>query len=87
MAWNPSPKVADCRTIARKWGYPEVIIIALDEITGQVEMATYGETRKLCASAKDKGDAAFDAILAHAGCVAASSGQDIPDATPLFGEL
>ena len=61
MAWNPSPKVADCREIARKWGKEQVIILALDG-DGRLGMATYGHTPQLCACAKVLGDVAFDAI-------------------------
>lgn len=63
MAWNPNPKVADCRDIARKWDDKEqVIIIAIDG-DGIMEMATYGKTPKLCRCAKKLGDVAFDAIV------------------------
>ena len=61
MAWNPSPKVADCRYIARKWSKKQVIIIGIDD-RGQMEMATYGETKTLCAVTQVFGDAAFNAI-------------------------
>ncbi len=45
MAWNPSPKVADCREIARKWGGKhQVIVLAIDCAAGTLEMATYGHT-------------------------------------------
>jgi hypothetical protein len=62
MAWNPTPEVADCRDIARKWGDQEqVIIIAIDG-NGTTKMATYGKTMQLCRVAKVLGDAAFAAI-------------------------
>jgi len=61
MAWNPSPKVADCREIARKWHKEQVIIIALDG-DGRLEMATFGKTPHLCAVAKKLGDVGFDCI-------------------------
>ncbi len=65
MAWNPSPQVADCREIARKWGGQEqVIIIALDG-NGQMRMATYGKDRQLCTVAHTLGDVAFDAITKY----------------------
>ena len=65
MAWNPSPKVADCRDIARKWGNkPMVIILALDTGKGEISMATYGATKAQCAEAKRFGDAAYEAIEA-----------------------
>ena len=32
MAWNPKPKVADCRELARRWGNKdEIIVLAIDE--------------------------------------------------------
>lgn len=61
MAFNPHPKVADCREIARKWGKEQVIILAIDG-DGVMEMATYGETVALCKCAKVLGECAFDAI-------------------------
>ena len=64
MAWNPSPKVADCRVIALKWGMKQVIVIALDPEFGQIAMATYGETKALCAKTKELGDAAYAAVMA-----------------------
>ena len=63
MAWNPSPKVSDCRTIARKWKRDRVIILALDDRT--MEMASYGETKRLCDDAKKLGDVAYDAIMRY----------------------
>ena len=64
MAWNPSSKVADCRDIADKWGgRTQVIIIALDDRSGTIEMATYGQTKQLCEDAQKLGDAAYRAIL------------------------
>ena len=65
MAWNPSPKVADCREIARKWGHQQVIVIALNVADCKIEMATYGETKALCAEAKRLGDNAYQAVMDH----------------------
>lgn len=63
MAWNPSPKVADCREIARKWGNKhQVIILAVDRKAGTLQLVTYGETKALCADAKRLGDLAYSAI-------------------------
>jgi hypothetical protein len=68
MAWNPSPKVADCREIARKWDHDQVIIIALTPYSGKIEMASYGENKALCAMAQHLGDAAYRAVMsAYAG--------------------
>jgi hypothetical protein len=41
----------------------QVVIIALDTVSGQIAMATYGETKELCADAKRLGDAAYDAVM------------------------
>jgi len=62
MAWNPHPKVADCREIARKWGKRQVIIVGIDEIAGTLEVATYGNSRTQCADARHLGDIAYEAI-------------------------
>jgi len=61
MAWNPSPKVADCREIARKWGVEQVIIFGINK-DGGMAMATYGSTLTLCACSKKLGDVAYDAM-------------------------
>jgi hypothetical protein len=62
MAFNPEPRVADCRDIARKWGgKKQVIIIALDN-KGCMDIATYGETKQLCTVAWLLGGVAFKAI-------------------------
>jgi hypothetical protein len=63
MAWKPSPKVADCRDIARKWKARQVVILAVSEsATGlQLEYASYGENRQLCDQARHIGDKAYDA--------------------------
>ncbi len=64
MAWNPSPKVADCRDIARKWGDKhQVIVLAIDRASGTLEMATYGHTRQTCADASRLGNAAWKAVM------------------------
>jgi hypothetical protein len=63
MAWNPSPKVADCRDIARKWGKQQVIILAIDTNQNTLEYASYGETKELCSDAQKLADAAYDAIV------------------------
>lgn len=52
MAWNPSPEVADCREIARKWKCDQVIVLAIDNKTGTFKTVSYGESRALCDSAK-----------------------------------
>lgn len=62
MAWNPSPRVADCRDIARKWGGKKQVIVIAFESSGAFEMATYGETRALCDEAARLGDAAIAGI-------------------------
>jgi hypothetical protein len=61
MAWNPSPKVADCREIARKWGVEQVIIFGIDK-DGGLAMATYGATMILCACSEKLGNVALSAM-------------------------
>lgn len=61
MAWNPSPKVADCREVARRWGVAQVIIFGISS-EGEMAMATYGSTLELCACSEKLGDIAFDAM-------------------------
>ena len=56
MAWNPSPRVADCRDIARKWKMEQVVIVGINNQTGKYEIASYGETKALCADAKRLND-------------------------------
>lgn len=69
MAFNPSPKVADCREIAQKWGNQEQVIILAIDSEGRMQMATYGRTSELCSVAQALGNAAWkgieDCIAAH----------------------
>jgi hypothetical protein len=65
MAWNPSPHVADCRDIARKWGNLDQVIIIGISPEGQMEMATYGRTPVLCSETKKIGDVAWNAIMKY----------------------
>jgi hypothetical protein len=52
MAWNPSPKIADLRNIAPKWGYDQMIVLAINSKTGTFETVSYGVTRQLCDEAR-----------------------------------
>jgi len=63
MSWNPSPKVADARELARKWGFKQVIILALDPAEGNMVTVTYGETKRLCSEAERLGTAAEEAVV------------------------
>ena len=63
MAFNPSPKVADCRDIAKKWNKPQIIILAIDPIAGTLEYASYGEHKANCDEAKRLADVAYQAIM------------------------
>ena len=63
MAFNKSPRVADARAVARKWKKDQVIILGIDQGKGTIEYASYGATSYLCADAKLKADAAFEAIV------------------------
>jgi hypothetical protein len=62
MAWNPSPRVADCRDIARKWGMKQVMVIAIDRDAGAMDAASYGETKALCGDSHRLLNAAYDAV-------------------------
>jgi hypothetical protein len=63
MAFNPSPKVAAARDIGAKFGKDQVIVLMIDSKTGTLEYASYGATRELCADAKRRADAAYDAVI------------------------
>lgn len=63
MAWNPSPKVADCREIARKWGFNKVIIIALEDDRGRMTAASYGKTKEMCADAERLSGVAYESVF------------------------
>ena len=62
MAFNPSPKVAAARDFAKKFGKEQVIIFSINT-AGQLEYASYGETKALCSEAKKLGDIAFESIM------------------------
>jgi len=64
MAWNPSPKVAAARDFGEKFKKKQVIILSIDE-DENLEYASYGETKSLCASARVLADVAYDAIMEH----------------------
>lgn len=61
MAWNPSPEVAVARAAAKDLAAKQCIVIYLTE--SQIGMASYGQTKKLCAEAGKLGDVAYDAIM------------------------
>ena len=63
MAWNPSPKVADCRDIARKWGKQQIIILAVDLNSGTLEYSSFGDNKSRCDEAKRLADAAYEAVV------------------------
>lgn len=63
MAFNPSPKLADCRDIAKKWNKPQIIILAVDPIAGTLEYASYGESKTHCDEARRLADVAYQAIM------------------------
>jgi len=48
MAWNPSSKVAADRDAANKFNYPKAVLILVNEKTGNIEAASYGQTKKMC---------------------------------------
>jgi hypothetical protein len=62
MAWNPSPKIADLRDIARKWNVQQVIVLAVNQKTGTYEVNSFGETRALCDQAKTINEQIFKMV-------------------------
>lgn len=62
MAFNPSPKVADARSLAAKWDADQVIILLLNTRTGQVQGISYGKTKALCAEAEALLDQVWAAV-------------------------
>ncbi|MEW6616451.1 MAG: hypothetical protein AB1401_13430 [Thermodesulfobacteriota bacterium] len=65
MAFNPSPKVAEARDLAKKYGKTKVIIFMIDDDKGTIEYASYGKDRVMCADARKLADVAYDAVLDH----------------------
>jgi hypothetical protein len=65
MAFNPSPKVAEARSIGQKYGKSKVIIVMIDDQAGTMESASYGATSLLCKEAQALADIAYDAINRH----------------------
>lgn len=62
MAWNPSPKIADLRELARKWKYNQIIVLAINTTTGTFETLSYGETKYLCDRAKKINDQIYKEV-------------------------
>ena len=76
MAWNPSPKVADLRDISRKWGYNQIVVLAVNTKTGKFETVSYGETRALCDAARRINEHIYNEVV---------DGTLDVDATPTLG--
>lgn len=64
MAFNPSPKVAAARDIARQFKKTQIVVLLIDQDAGTLEYASYGETKELCKEAKILADVAYDAVMA-----------------------
>ncbi len=62
MAWNPDPKIADIRDFAKKHGYDQVIVIAINNVKDTMESMTFGITKQLCDRTKPLGDVAYNAV-------------------------
>jgi hypothetical protein len=62
MAWNPHPHVQVARDAAAKLGADQIVIVHINNATGQIGLATYGKTMSLCSDAKQLGEAAYNAI-------------------------
>lgn len=62
MAFNPSPKVAEARDLAKKFGKTKVIIFMIDDDAGTMEYASYGRDKAMCSDAGKLADVAYKAI-------------------------
>ncbi|MDE2099459.1 MAG: hypothetical protein KGL39_19565 [Patescibacteria group bacterium] len=40
--------MADCREIARRRGWKQVVTVGIDPASGKFQVASYGETKALC---------------------------------------
>ena len=60
MPYNPSPQVALARDAARKLGAERAVIVYVLP-DGRFGYASYGETAKLCSSARKLADCLYDA--------------------------
>lgn len=65
MAWNPSPKVADCRALASKHGANKVVLVLVNEGAGTMEVVSYGATKRQCDEAKRLADDVWAAAMEH----------------------
>jgi hypothetical protein len=63
MAWNPSPEVAVAREAAKKLDAPQCIVLWINRDGTRLGMASYGETKALCAEAGKIGTAAHKAAM------------------------
>lgn len=62
MAWNPSPEVAVARDAANRLNADRCIVI-WTTAAGQIGMASFGQTKALCANAGKLGDVAYEAVV------------------------
>ena len=65
MAFNPSPKVAEARDLAKKYGKTKVIIFMIDDDAGTMEYASFGKDKAMCNDAKKLADVAYRAIYEY----------------------
>jgi len=63
MVWNPSSEVAVARAAANKLEARGAVIVYIKD--GKLGMASYGQTKSLCAEMGRLGDKLFDAGMAH----------------------
>ena len=62
MAWNPSPKIADLRDLARKWNVGQLVVLEVYELSGKFGVLSYGRTPQLCDKAKFAADQVFEMV-------------------------
>ena len=59
MAWNPSPEVAVARDAAKRLAADRCVVIYTTP-DGKLGMASYGQTKELCAATGRIGDVLFE---------------------------
>jgi hypothetical protein len=65
MSWNPSSEVAVARNAAKALGADQVVIIYTLLGKGQLGMASFGKTKRLCDSAGRLGDSLYEAAMEY----------------------
>lgn len=62
MAFNPSPKVAAARAVAKQFDQDQVIVVMLNYKENTIQTVSYGRTKRLCDAAAGLANAAYEAV-------------------------